>query len=70
VARPTASLPRSGGEPPFDFLTWFEFTPGDAVAFDELLHRLRETPEWRYVEREVDCARKRLGGPRCRFKRC
>ena len=39
---------------PFDFLTWFEFTPGDAVAFDELLHRLRETPEWRYVEREVD----------------
>jgi hypothetical protein len=24
------------------------------VAFDELLHRLRETPEWRYVEREVD----------------
>ena len=39
---------------PFDFLTWFEFTPGDAVAFDELLHRLRETPEWRYVEREVE----------------
>lgn len=39
---------------PFDFLTWFEFTPGDAVPFDELLHRLRETPEWRYVEREVD----------------
>jgi len=40
--------------PPFDFLTWFEFTPADAVAFDELLHRLRETPEWRYVEREVE----------------
>jgi chlorite dismutase len=39
---------------PFDFLTWFEFTPGDALAFDELLHRLRETPEWRYVEREVE----------------
>src|SRR5262245_35868689 len=39
---------------PFDFLTWFEFTPGEAVKFDELLHRLRETPEWRYVEREVD----------------
>jgi hypothetical protein len=39
---------------PFDFLTWFEFTPGDAVAFDEMLHRLRETAEWRYVEREVD----------------
>ena len=40
--------------PQFDFLTWFEFTPADTVAFDELLHRLRETPEWRYVEREVD----------------
>jgi chlorite dismutase len=39
---------------PFDFLTWFEFAPADAVAFDELLHRLRETPEWRYVEREVE----------------
>jgi hypothetical protein len=39
---------------PFDFLTWFEFTPGDGVAFDELLHRLRETHEWRYVEREVE----------------
>ena len=39
---------------PFDFLTWFEFTPADAVAFDELLHRLRETPEWRFVEREVE----------------
>lgn len=39
---------------PFDFLTWFEFAPGEAVAFDELLRRLRETPEWRYVEREVE----------------
>lgn len=39
---------------PFDFLTWFEFAPADALAFDELLHRLRETPEWRYVEREVE----------------
>jgi hypothetical protein len=39
---------------PFDFLTWFEFAPADAVGFDEMLHRLRETPEWRYVEREVE----------------
>lgn len=39
---------------PFDFLTWFEFAPADAPAFDDLLRRLRETPEWRYVEREVD----------------
>ena len=39
---------------PFDFLTWFEFAPPDVVAFDTLLRRLRETPEWRYVEREVE----------------
>jgi hypothetical protein len=39
---------------PFDFLTWFEFAPADAVHFDDLLRRLRATPEWRYVEREVE----------------
>ena len=39
---------------PFDFLTWFEFAERDAAAFDELLGRLRETEEWRYVEREVE----------------
>lgn len=38
----------------FDFLTWFEFSPGDAGAFDELVGRLRETEEWRYVAREVE----------------
>ena len=44
---------RDLGEP-FDFLTWFEFAPDHAEAFDELLQRLRTTEEWRYVEREVD----------------
>ncbi len=39
---------------PFDFLTWFEFAPQHAPAFDELVGRLRGTEEWRYVEREVD----------------
>ena len=39
---------------PFDFLTWFEFAPGDTDAFDDMLARLRQTPEWSYVEREVD----------------
>ncbi|MFJ9535597.1 chlorite dismutase family protein [Herbaspirillum sp. NPDC101396] len=39
---------------PFDFLTWFEFAPADAAAFDALLAALRETPEWDYVEREVE----------------
>ncbi len=44
---------RELGEP-FDFLTWFEFAPEHAARFEELVGRLRETEEWRYVEREVD----------------
>ena len=38
----------------FDFLTWFEYAPEHATAFDDLLARLRATAEWRYVDREVD----------------
>ncbi|MCA1711345.1 MAG: chlorite dismutase family protein [Actinobacteria bacterium] len=38
----------------FDFLTWFEYMPHDAGAFEELVSRLRATPEWDYVEHEVD----------------
>jgi len=46
---------RDLGRPePFDFLTWFEFAPADAPAFDDLLARLRSTHEWRYVSREAD----------------
>lgn len=44
---------RDLGEP-FDFLTWFEFAPGHAKAFDELLLRMRASKEWEYVEREVE----------------
>jgi hypothetical protein len=43
-----------GSDEPFDFLTWFEYTPADAAAFEDLVGRLRESPEWRFVEREVD----------------
>ena len=39
---------------PFDFLTWFEYAPSAAGAFEELVGRLRETEEWTYVDREVD----------------
>jgi hypothetical protein len=39
---------------PFDFLTWFEYAPEDAPAFDDLVCRLRGTEEWNYVDREVD----------------
>jgi chlorite dismutase len=44
---------RELGEP-FDFLTWFEYAPEHAGAFEELVRRLRETREWRFVDREVD----------------
>jgi hypothetical protein len=39
---------------PFDFLTWFEYAPAHAAAFDDLVELLRATEEWRYVVREVD----------------
>jgi chlorite dismutase len=44
---------RDLGEP-FDFLTWFEYAPEHAAAFEELVATLRATEEWSYVEREVD----------------
>lgn len=44
---------RELGEP-FDFLTWFEFAPDHADAFDEMLARLRAQREWAFVEREVE----------------
>lgn len=39
---------------PFDFLTWFEYAPTDADAFEDLVGILRQTEEWTYVEREID----------------
>jgi hypothetical protein len=44
---------RELGEP-FDFVTWFEYAPEASDAFEELVAALRETEEWRYVEREID----------------
>ena len=41
-------------EPPFDFLTWFEYSAEDEPVFDTLLANLRATPEWEYVDREVE----------------
>ncbi len=46
---------RDLGEPEaFDFLTWFEYHPTHESAFDELLMELRATPEWQYVDHEID----------------
>lgn len=39
---------------PFDFLTWFEYAPADAEAFEALVARLRRVEHWTYVDREVD----------------
>jgi Chlorite dismutase len=43
-----------GTEEPFDFLTWFEYAPSEVAAFEELLIALRTSPEWEFVDREVD----------------
>jgi chlorite dismutase len=43
-----------GHDQPFDFLTWFEYAPEDSKAFDDLLAALRTSPEWAYVDWEVD----------------
>ena len=39
---------------PFDFLTWFEYAPQNALFFEDLVAVLRATEEWTFVEREVD----------------
>jgi len=39
---------------PFDFLTWFEYSPSATSAFEDLLQALRESAEWRFVDRECD----------------
>ncbi|CCH53670.1 hypothetical protein BN8_02783 [Fibrisoma limi BUZ 3] len=44
---------RDLGEP-FDFLTWFEYAPAHAARFEELVAALRNTEEWKYVNREID----------------
>jgi hypothetical protein len=52
VARRLYHARELGG--PFDFVTWFEFAPEHAAAFDELLALLRSREEWQYVDREVE----------------
>jgi chlorite dismutase len=44
---------RELGEP-FDFLTWFEYALEHARAFEDMVAKLRSTPEWQFVEREID----------------
>jgi chlorite dismutase len=53
---------RDLGEP-FDFLTWFEYAPSSAAAFEQLVARLRATEEWSFVEREIDLRLSRVAAP-------
>jgi chlorite dismutase len=50
-----------GTTEPFDFLTWFDYEPKDESRFDDLLGALRATPEWEFVEREVEVRVARIG---------
>ncbi len=43
-----------GEAEPFDFLTWFDYAPEHAQAFEELVAELRATEEWKFVGREID----------------
>ena len=43
-----------GENEPFDFLTWFEYASCDEAVFDKLVAELRTSPEWTYVDREID----------------
>ncbi|ODA30098.1 hypothetical protein A6X21_06300 [Planctopirus hydrillae] len=45
---------------PFDFLTFFDFAPGDEPLFDRMLEKLRSTREWSFVDREVDIRLKKV----------
>jgi chlorite dismutase len=47
----------------WDFLTYFEFPPGEIQAFSELVAELRDpdrNPEWAFVDREVEIWMTRL----------
>ena len=54
VARRLHHCPDLGENEPFDFLTWFEYAPGDKTVFNKLVAELWASPEWAYVDREID----------------
>jgi hypothetical protein len=54
VARKLHHCRDLSGNEPFDFLTWFEFAPEHEDGFNQMVAELRASPEWTYVEREVE----------------
>ncbi|MEQ1631661.1 MAG: chlorite dismutase family protein [Planctomycetota bacterium] len=51
-----------GGDASFDFITLFDFAEPDAASFEDLVAALRESPEWTFVEHELDIRMLRAGG--------
>jgi hypothetical protein len=43
-----------GTEEPFDFLGFLDFAPDGEAALDDMLGELRATPEWSFMDREID----------------
>lgn len=54
VARRLHHCRDAGENEPFDFLTWFEFSSSNSASFEKLVSELRASPEWNYVDREID----------------
>jgi hypothetical protein len=54
VARKLHHCRDLGAPEPFDFLTWFDYAPADEAAFNDLWAALRSSPEWAFVDREID----------------
>jgi hypothetical protein len=43
-----------GTDEPFDFIGFLDYAPSDEAAFDDMLGQLRATPEWSFMEREIE----------------
>ncbi len=54
VARRLLHCRDFGTGEPFDFIGWLDYAPEDDGAFEEMLALLRATPEWRFMDREID----------------
>jgi chlorite dismutase len=45
---------------PFDFITYFDYSKADENAFNEMLATMRDSEEWRFVDREIDIRLERI----------
>jgi hypothetical protein len=54
VARRLLHCRDMGTDEPFDFIGFLDYAPSDEAAFDDMLGQLRATPEWSFMEREIE----------------